>query len=116
MLANIKISYLYRDASNYKQLARVVLANPSNAMPDEIYASFGIAFRVLQLHPDVIHFKPELLGWDDLFFPNHDPEGSDDFDLHELEAITATNDIPNTQQTVVNLAYTLAVLAHRQQL
>ncbi len=116
MLANIKISYLYRDASNYKQFATVVLANPSHAMPDEIYATFGIAFRALQLHPDVIHFKPALLGWDDLFFPNHDPEGSDDFDLHELEVITATNDTPNTQQTVANLADTLAGLARRQQL
>jgi hypothetical protein len=115
MLANIKISYLYRDASNYKQFATVVLANPSHAMPDEIYATFGIAFRALQLHPDVIHFKPALLEWDDLFFPNHDPEGSDDFDLHELEVITATNDIPSTPQAVANLADTLARLARRQQ-
>lgn len=57
MLANIKISYLYRDASNYKQFATVVLANPSNAIPDDIYATFGIAFRALQLHPDVIHCR-----------------------------------------------------------
>lgn len=113
MQPNIKISYLYRDGSNYKRFGAVVLANPLNATLDDIYASFGIAFRTLQLHPDVIHFQPALLGWDDLFFPDHNPEGPDDLDLHEFEDIASTDETPNMTQTVDDLATRLAELAPR---
>lgn len=113
MPPNIKINYLYRDGSNYKQFSAVVLANPLSAMLDDIHANFAIAFRTLQLHPDVIHFQPALLGWDDLFFPAHDPEGPDDLDLHELEAITSTDEIPNVTQTVDDLANRLVELSQR---
>lgn len=115
MPSNIKISYLYRDGSNYKRFGAVVLANPSSAKPAEIYANFVSAFQTLQLHPDVIHFQPALLGWDDLFFSDHDPVASDDLDLHELEAITLTDEIQSATQTVADLAGWLAKLAHRSE-
>lgn len=111
MPSSIKISYLYRDGSNYKQFGAVILANPSSAKPADIYANFVSAFQTLQLHPDVIHFQPALLGWDDLFFSDHDPVASDDLDLHELESITITDEIPSAAQTIADLANSLAELA-----
>ena len=90
-MANLKISYLYRDASNYKQYMDVVIANPENLPPSAIEQSLRGRFAADQVWPDVVHFRPEVLGWPTVFFDDHD-ETEDDLDLHELEGVEVTEE------------------------
>ncbi len=43
-------------------------------------------FADLQVWPDVMHFRLEVLGWPTAYFEDHDGNG-DDLGLHEIEAI-----------------------------
>lgn len=90
-MANLKISYLYRDASNYKQYAEVIIANPENQPPSAIEQALRERFAADQVWPDILHFRPEELGWPTVFFDDHDETG-DDLNMHELEGVTLTEE------------------------
>lgn len=92
---NLEISYLYRDAANYKQYASVVVPNPRGLTPGQVQAALLQHFAADQVWPDILHFRPEDLGWPTGYFDDHDEDG-DDLNLHELENITTT-DAPETQ-------------------
>jgi hypothetical protein len=86
---NVEVSYLYRDASNYKQYESVVVKLVDVDKPEGLESLLREQFADLQVWPDVLHFRPEGLGWPTAYFEDHD-EGGDDLGLHELEAITET--------------------------
>ncbi len=86
----LEIHYLYRDAANYKQHASVVVPNPKGLTPDKVKAALLQFFAADQVWPDILHFRPEDLGWPTAFFENHDEDG-DDLSLHELEIIADTD-------------------------
>ncbi|MCK5873578.1 MAG: hypothetical protein KAG82_02685 [Alcanivoracaceae bacterium] len=83
---NLEINYLYRDAANYKQYASVVVPNPKGLTPEQVKAALLQYFAADQVWPDILHFRPEDLGWPTAYFDDHDEEG-DDLNLHELEDV-----------------------------
>lgn len=87
---NLQISYLYRDAANYKQYASVIVPNPKGLTPEQVRAALLQYFSADQVWPDILHFRPEDLGWPTAYFDDHDEDG-DDLNLHELESITYAN-------------------------
>ncbi|EKF75386.1 hypothetical protein A11A3_03479 [Alcanivorax hongdengensis A-11-3] len=84
-----EVNYLYRDASNYKQCESVVVDVADARSVEEVEAMILERFADLQVWPDVVHFRPEDLGWPTAYFEDHDEHG-DDLGLHELEAIAET--------------------------
>lgn len=92
---NMKISYLYRDGSNYKQYEFVIVEVPDGTRTAQVEETLRRQFSAHQLWPDVIHFKPEDLGWPTAYFDEHDKD--DDLDVHELEAVEPTDE-PATER------------------
>ncbi len=86
----LEIHYLYRDAANYKQYASVVVPNPKGLTPEQAKTSLLQYFAADQVWPDILHFRPEDLGWPTAYFDDHDEDG-DDLNLHELESIADAN-------------------------
>ncbi|MGB1465656.1 MAG: hypothetical protein ACPG8O_04760 [Alcanivorax nanhaiticus] len=84
-----EVSYLYRDASNYKQYESVVVDLEGVESPEVVESMLRDRFADLQVWPDVLHFRPEDLGWPTAYFEDHD-ESEDDLGLHEIEAIAKT--------------------------
>ncbi|MDF1819986.1 MAG: hypothetical protein P1U64_00335 [Alcanivoracaceae bacterium] len=97
---NLEISYLYRDAANYKQFQSVIVANPDQFSPETVSEQLRSRFAADQVWPDILHFRPEDLGWPTCYFENHG-EDEDDLDLHELESISPT-DQPATTDFALN--------------
>lgn len=91
---NLKISYLYRDAANYKLFQSVIVANPERRAPEVVSEAIRSRFASDQVWPDTLHFRPEDLGWPTCYFENHG-EDEDDLDLHEIDSIEPT-DAPAT--------------------
>ena len=87
---NLEISYLYRDAANYKQFQSVIVANPEHLSPKAVSERLRARFVNDQVWPDILHFRPEDLGWPTAYFDDHG-EDEDDLDLHELETIAPTD-------------------------
>jgi len=86
---NFEVSYLYRDASNYKQYESVVVKLVDADKPEDLGSLLRERFADLQVWPDVLHFRLEELGWPTAYFEDHD-EGGDDLGLHEIETIVET--------------------------
>jgi len=86
---HLEISYLYRDAANYKQYASVIASNPKNLSPEQVRSALLQYFTADQVWPDILHFRPEALGWPTVYFDDHDEDG-DDLGLHELEKVEPT--------------------------
>ena len=91
-LPNIRLHYLYRDASNYKSHRHVVFANPNLVPPEVVWNALKTAVEDVTLLPDMPYFRPE---WVDLptTFLFDDPATSrncDDHDWHELGGVEAT--------------------------
>lgn len=99
---NLEISYLYRDASNYKKFQSVIVANPENLSPKEVSKRLRSRFASVQVWPDILHFRPEELGWPTAYFDDYG-EDEDDLDLHELEAIAPTDKPVTTDFTLSSL-------------
>lgn len=98
----LSIHYLYRDADNYKQHGKRVFSNPSAVLPDQLWVAVAQAFQSIQSFPDVVSFDPAKLGWDELFFPDHDLSAGD-VSFHELASIEVSSDEPDTVETVDDL-------------
>ena len=81
-----EVSYLYRDASNYKQYESVVVEVVGAEHPEDVECMLRDRFADLQVWSDILHFRPEDLGWPTAYFDDHDEDG-DDLGLHELESV-----------------------------
>jgi len=91
---NIKLNYLYRDASNYKQYGSVVLANPNNI------AAALVADIISRNLIDGEFFDADKWGVPPLFF---DKENGDDHDWHEFESVEITEEPPYSNVAIENL-------------
>lgn len=80
---------------------------------EQLRKAFVRAFLPIQLFPDVVSFDPSDLGWDGLFFPDHE-FGVCDISLHELDVIVASSEKPDTNETADGLLEKLAALANRK--
>ena len=91
---NIKLTYLYRDAANYKQYNEVVFANPNELPIQKIKSAITKNlieeswFIAKDWNLPGIHFKE--CDWDD----------ETDHDWHEFSGIEETNDIPTAEQSI----------------
>ncbi|PHR67591.1 hypothetical protein [Alcanivorax sp.] len=65
---NFEVSYLYRDASNYKRYESVVVKVVDADKPEDVEGMLGERFADLRIWPDVLHFRPEDLGWPTAYF------------------------------------------------
>jgi len=84
MTNNLEVRYLYRDGANNKRCQSVVLANPDGITPEVLEEAIRTRFSDLQVWPDILHFRPEKLGWPTAYFPGHDLNG-DDLNVHEID-------------------------------
>ncbi len=84
-----EVSYLYRDASNYKQYESVVVEVVGAKRPEDVERMLCDRFADLQVWSDILHFRPEDLGWPIAYFDDHDED--DDLGLHEIEDIAETD-------------------------
>jgi len=93
-MPNIKLHYLYRDASNYKQYGSVVLANPNNI------AAALVADIISRNLIDGEFFDADKWGVPALFF---DKENEDDHEWHEFERVEITEEPPYSNVAIENL-------------
>jgi len=91
---NIKLNYLYRDASNYKQYGSLVLANPNNI------AAALVADIISRNLIDGEFFDVDKWGVPALFF---DKENEDDHEWHEFESVEITEEPPYSNVAIENL-------------
>ncbi len=87
-IMNTKISYLYRDASNYKLFNEVIIEG---------------SLKIEQLKPflfDEQFFVPEQLNIPRLQF---EIQNEDDHDWHEIESLEDSNEKPNLEITATQL-------------
>ena len=87
---NLEVRYLYRDGSNNKKYQSVVIANPDGITPEQLEDAIRSRFSDLQAWPDILHFRPEALGWPTAYFPAHALE-NDDLSVHELDGVGLTS-------------------------
>ncbi len=108
----ITIEYQYRDADNYKRDATKSFENPDGLSPELVRRVFEMEFRKIQLFPDVLSFDPIQLGWEPLFFNDHDVAGSD-INLHEIVNIEAVNESIGAGENVNDLIRRVTSLRRR---
>lgn len=63
---NLEISYLYRDAANYKQYASVVVSNPQEFTPEQLKAALLQHFAArssLARYPPLPAGRPRLADY-----------------------------------------------------
>lgn len=83
-MPNIKFSYLYRDAGNYKNYGHVIFANPNN---------FSLEQVMELIKPKLIDgqwFYTKEWGLPDLYFDRWDQEL--DHGFHEFEGVEFTDE------------------------
>lgn len=88
---NIKLNYLYRDASNYKQYGSVIFSNINNLSILEI--DDIIRNQLIE----EISFNHTEFGITSLFFEN---KNEDDHDWHEYENLEMTDENPTDKRTI----------------
>ena len=84
---NIKLNYLYRDASNYKNFGSVVFSNPNHA------SLRNIESIIKQNLIDSEYFVAEVWQLPSLFFPERN---EDDHIWHEYESLEFTYENANS--------------------
>ena len=94
---NIKLTYLYRIAANYKQYNEVVFANPSELPIQKIQSA--ITKNLI----DENWFIAKDWNLLDLHFKKYDWDDEIDHDWHEFSVIEEKNDIPTAEQSVEEL-------------
>ena len=91
---NLKLSYLYRDASNYKRHGEIVLAG----LPEEGVATFEAALRNA-LHEGAFFIAGQV-GVPEVFHWLHGyARGDDDHCYHEFSGVEATDSAPTDPRT-----------------
>ena len=110
----IGLVYLYRDGANYKRKAQSVFANPNRLTVEAVESRFLEAAKRWQLLPDIIHFKPEIVGLPTCYFTDIGySANSDDFELHELDRIVETEADCTDSRTVEEFLRHLSTACHR---
>jgi|ERR1700732_1394536 hypothetical protein len=89
MQRNVKFSYLYRDAGNYKKWADVVFSNPEALGIELINKSLKHAFMQDGL------FIAHQIRLPEIFPFTRDEATSDDHCFHEFDAVEPTAASPN---------------------
>lgn len=87
---NIRFSYLYRDAGNFKNFGEIVFSNPHNLPLEELSTKLKLALL------DEMFFDAFAVGVPELFFDDYDEEL--DHDWHEFECLTEVDSPPTDQQ------------------
>lgn len=94
---HIKLSYLYRDAGNYKNYYEIVFSNPHNISIEEVTTSIenhligGLWFVASDWQVPDLHFKDE--PWDNDL----------DHEWHEFDNIVETLELPTTTESIDHL-------------
>src|ERR1700693_629338 len=88
-MRNIKLSYLYRDAGNYKKWAEIVFSNPDGLTPETVTKALEDTF--LQ---DGLFIAHQIRIPEAFLFAQGDAS-SDDHCFHELDSVEATLEAPN---------------------
>jgi hypothetical protein len=88
-MRNIKFSYLYRDAGNYKKWADVVFSNPEGSTPETVAKALKDAFLQDGL------FIAHQIRIPQAFLFDRGDATSDDHCFHELASVEASLDAPN---------------------
>jgi len=83
-MPNLRLSYLYRDAGNYKQRGEVILSNRGGLDVAEVRR------RLFGMCIEGDYFDPIVWGIPVLFANVYDPEL--DHEWHELVGLEETND------------------------
>jgi len=86
---NVKLNYLYRDNSNYKQYGFVVYSNSNNLSIEVIRDAI---FKNLI---EGEFFNAEKWGVPEVFFESNT---KDDHEWHELEGVELSNDMPGPKE------------------
>ncbi|MGQ2984335.1 hypothetical protein [Flavobacterium sp.] len=84
---NIKLNYLYRDASNYKNFGSIVFSNPNHI------ALRNIERTIMQNLIDNEYFVAEIWQLPSLFFSE---QNEDDHIWHEYESLEFTYENANS--------------------
>jgi hypothetical protein len=100
---NIKFSYVYRDASNYKQYNEVVFAN-QNELPIE-----QIQRLIYSNLIDENWFVAKDWYLPDLHFKDYDWDDDIDHDWHELASVEETNEPVTLKISIDNLIDLLSI-------
>lgn len=87
---NIRFSYLYRDAGNFKNFGEVIFSNPNETLLDDLSARLKLALL------DEMYFDAYAVGLPELFFDDYDEEL--DHDWHEFELLEY---VDNTLKTPI---------------
>lgn len=82
---NVKLTYLYRDASNYKAWGELIFANPECLSLEEIEESLATYFL------DGILFVAAQVGIPEVFLFHEYPFSEDDHFFHEFVAVAYSN-------------------------
>lgn len=91
-MPNIKFSFLYRDAANYKTWGEVVFANPQNLTKEEVQQSI-----MNSCNPDGC-FDPGPWGLPNIRTLPYDPEL--DHDFYEFESVEETGESPTVARSL----------------
>jgi hypothetical protein len=83
---NVNLSYLYRDASNYKAWGEVIFANPEGLSLEEIEKSLASCFL------DGMFFVASQVGIPEVFLFYKYPFSEDDHFSHEFDSVEYTNE------------------------
>ena len=100
---NIKFTYLYRDASNYKQHNEIVFANPNELLIQKIQSAItenlidGNWFVAKDWNVPDLHFKE--YAWDNEM----------DHDWHEFASVEETNEPVTLKISIENLIDLLSI-------
>jgi hypothetical protein len=84
-LDNVKLIYLYRDASNYKAWGEVTFANPEVLSLEEIEESLASCFL------DGMFFVASQVGIPEVFLFQQYPFSEDDHFFHEFVTVEYSN-------------------------
>ena len=76
---NIRFSYLYRDAGNFKNFGEANFSNPNEFSLENLSARIKLALL------DEMYFDAYMVGLPELFFEDYDDEL--DHDWHEFELL-----------------------------
>lgn len=76
---NIRFSYLYRDAGNFKNFGEAFFSNPNETSLEDLNARLKLALL------DEMYFDAHAVGLPELFFEDYDKEL--DHDWHEFELL-----------------------------
>jgi hypothetical protein len=88
-MSNVKLHYLYRDGSNYKKWAEIVLLGDNDFCPEFVTAELREFFLRDGL------FIAHQVRLPEVFLAADDQLTSDDHCFHEFESVEATSDAAN---------------------